>query len=84
VGFIKLSAEVGRQTVRQHQEVVRMIEKQDPEGAAEAMAAHLDYLAAQGVERANATSEPVSVKRPPWSDVSSPELSRVWPPTPPA
>lgn len=42
--YVDISPEVGRDTVGQHLAIVRAIEKREPEEAASAMEAHLDYL----------------------------------------
>ena len=44
VEAMELSAEVGRETVRQHLAIVRSIRAADASAAAERMAAHLDYI----------------------------------------
>jgi GntR family transcriptional regulator, transcriptional repressor for pyruvate dehydrogenase complex len=44
VHYLDLSPEVGRVTVRQHQTILRAIEAQDADAAAEAIVEHLDYL----------------------------------------
>ncbi|GLZ07499.1 GntR family transcriptional regulator [Actinomadura sp. NBRC 104412] len=41
---IRLSATAGKRTVRQHLDVVKAIERRDPEAAEQAIRAHLDYL----------------------------------------
>lgn len=44
VHYLDLSPEVGRTTVRQHQQIVQAIADQDPDGSAQAMVDHLTYL----------------------------------------
>lgn len=44
VHYLDLSPEVGRTTVRQHQQIVRAIADQDPDAAERAMIEHLTYL----------------------------------------
>ncbi|MQA83567.1 MAG: FCD domain-containing protein [Streptosporangiales bacterium] len=44
VHYLNLSPEVGRQTVRQHQRVVKAIADQDPDAAERAITEHLTYL----------------------------------------
>jgi DNA-binding FadR family transcriptional regulator len=44
VHYLDLSPEVGRNTVKQHQKIVRAIAAQDPEAAELAMIEHLTYL----------------------------------------
>lgn len=44
LAFIHADAEVGRDAVRQHIEIVSAVENQDVDGAAAAMRKHLDYL----------------------------------------
>lgn len=44
VNYLDLSPEVGRETVRQHQSIVRAIAAQDADAAADAITVHLSYL----------------------------------------
>lgn len=44
VHYLDLSPEVGRETVRQHREIVRSIAAQDPDAAEAAVIEHLSYL----------------------------------------
>lgn len=44
VHYLDLSPEVGRTTVRQHQQIVRAIANQDPDAGEQAMIEHLTYL----------------------------------------
>lgn len=44
VHYLDLSPEVGRTTVRQHQQIVRAIAEQEPEAGEKAMVEHLTYL----------------------------------------
>jgi GntR family transcriptional repressor for pyruvate dehydrogenase complex len=44
VHYLNLSPDVGRETVKQHQAILRAIEAQDPDAAAEAIVNHLTYL----------------------------------------
>lgn len=44
VHYLDLSPEVGRTTVRQHQQIVRTIDEQDPDAAEAAMVEHLTYV----------------------------------------
>jgi GntR family transcriptional repressor for pyruvate dehydrogenase complex len=44
VHYLDLSPEVGRTTVRQHQQIVRAIVEQDPEAGEKAIIEHLSYL----------------------------------------
>jgi len=47
VHYLRLSPEVGRTTVRQHQRIVRAIKDQDVVAAEREMTTHLSYLRAQ-------------------------------------
>ena len=42
--YLKVTAEVGRHTVKQHMEILAAIENGDADAAREAMASHLDYV----------------------------------------
>jgi GntR family transcriptional repressor for pyruvate dehydrogenase complex len=44
VHYLDLSPEVGRETVRQHQKIVRAIEARDADAAEHAIVEHLSYL----------------------------------------
>jgi len=44
VHYLDLSPEVGRETVKQHQRIVRAIEQQDPDAGEAGIIEHLDYL----------------------------------------
>lgn len=44
VSYLELSADVGRETVRQHGRIFRAIEVQDPDSAEHAIIEHLSYL----------------------------------------
>jgi GntR family transcriptional regulator, transcriptional repressor for pyruvate dehydrogenase complex len=44
VNYLDLSPDVGRETVRQHQAILRALEERDPEAAEQAITVHLDYL----------------------------------------
>lgn len=44
VHYLDLSAEVGRETVKQHQRILRAIERQDPAAGEKAIVEHLTYL----------------------------------------
>lgn len=44
VHYLDLSPEVGRETVKQHQAIVRAIDTQDPDAGEEAIVRHLTYL----------------------------------------
>lgn len=44
VSYLRLSPEVGRRTVRQHQRIARAIERRDADAAEQAMITHLSYL----------------------------------------
>jgi GntR family transcriptional regulator, transcriptional repressor for pyruvate dehydrogenase complex len=44
VEYLKVTPEVGRKTVKQHIRIMAALEAGDSEGAAEAMAVHLDYV----------------------------------------
>jgi DNA-binding FadR family transcriptional regulator len=46
VHYLDLSPEVGRETVRQHQKIVKAIAENDPDAAEEAVVEHLSYLRA--------------------------------------
>jgi len=46
VHYLQLGPDAGRETVRQHAEIVAAIAAQDVDGAGTAMAAHLEYLSA--------------------------------------
>ena len=44
VGFLRITAEVGRTTVRQHMAILSAVEAGDDAGAAAAMSLHLHYV----------------------------------------
>ncbi|WP_214106179.1 FadR/GntR family transcriptional regulator [Acrocarpospora catenulata] len=63
VHYLELSPEVGRETVLQHQRILRAIEQQDPAAGEEAIIEHLTYLRKhitthQAAERDGASSTP--------------------------
>ena len=53
VHYLELSPEVGRETVKQHQAIVRAIEAQDADAAEAAIVKHLTYLRQVGVHKAD-------------------------------
>ena len=48
--YLHVTAEVGRETVKQHMTILAAIEDQDPRAASEAMAEHLDYVLRYSVD----------------------------------
>lgn len=76
--YLDLSPEVGRNTVRQHQEIVRAISAQDPDAAEEAVITHLTYLrehvlpaATAGTRAAASAAPPPERRRGPHGDRST-------------